>query len=72
MVAVPWAGAVTEVTRRGSPSGSESLASTAIATCVFLVVVAESLTATGGWLGGDVTFTVTCAVAEPPRPSLTV
>ena len=70
--AVPWAGADAPVIVSGSPSGSESLASTAIATDLFLFVVAVSSLATGGRFGGVVTVTVTFAVAVPPLPSLTV
>src|SRR6266536_3862961 len=44
----PFPGGMSTVTVRGSPSGSESLASTLMVTGTPLLVAAESFTATGG------------------------
>ncbi len=71
-VTVPLAAIETDVIVSGSPSGSESLARTAIVTALFFDVEAVSSAATGGWLGGVETVTVTFALAVAPLPSLTV
>src|SRR3982751_769107 len=69
IVAVPCAGAVTALIESVSPSGSLSLASTAIVTGVANAVVAVSFAATGGRFGWAATTTVTLAELVPPWPS---
>ena len=72
ITAVPAAGEETLMTLSGSPSGSESLASTLITTGVSGVAVALSALAIGGLLIGATMVMVTDALALPPRPSLMV
>jgi len=62
IVAVPWAGWVTDATVSGSPSGSPSLPSTATLTEPSSATVAVSATAVGASLT-SVTVIVTVAVA---------
>ena len=66
-VTVPSAGVVVSVTLRVSPSGSESLASTAMSTGRFRPVEASSSTATGAPLA---TATVTVVVSLVASPSV--
>ena len=68
-VTLPDDGWLMLMTLSGSPSGSESLSSTAIVTATPGAVVALSASAIGGWLRA-MTLTVTLALSLPPRPSL--
>jgi len=66
---LPNAAGVTLIRPIGSPSGSESLASTAIVTALPWLVLALSSSAIGGRLPAN-TVMLTLALANPPCPSL--
>ncbi len=68
---LPWNGVPVAVIERAWPSGSLSLARALIVTGTSSVVVALSVTATGGSFTG-VIVTVTVAVDVRPFPSLIV
>ena len=65
----PWSGRPSATSVSGSPSGSLSFTRTGTFTGVLAGVVAASSWATGEW-SARMTWTVTCAWATPPSPSL--